>query len=180
MLYRFLTVLLLLAPLTAGAVYFPAGIDWTHPSQSRFVQSLYLNMLGRAPSASETQRAVQTLRRRDNRDARLKTFETLLQSSEYKRIFRESDRSWQVFQAPDYNYNQGKDHVRYQAAQTPPQGFTQVRHGGSGFSEGIARSIAGYYNAFCYRGKPCTDNPCLLYTSPSPRDRTRSRMPSSA
>ena len=25
-----------------------------------------------------------------------------------------------------------------------------------------------------------TDNGCLLYTSPSPRDRTRSRMPSSA
>ena len=25
-----------------------------------------------------------------------------------------------------------------------------------------------------------TDNACLLYTSPSPRDRTRSRMPSSA
>ena len=25
-----------------------------------------------------------------------------------------------------------------------------------------------------------TDYPCLLYTSPSPRDRTRSRMPSSA
>ena len=25
-----------------------------------------------------------------------------------------------------------------------------------------------------------TDNNCLLYTSPSPRDRTRSRMPSSA
>ena len=24
------------------------------------------------------------------------------------------------------------------------------------------------------------DKPCLLYTSPSPRDRTRSRMPSSA
>ena len=24
------------------------------------------------------------------------------------------------------------------------------------------------------------DRPCLLYTSPSPRDRTRSRMPSSA
>ena len=24
------------------------------------------------------------------------------------------------------------------------------------------------------------DEPCLLYTSPSPRDRTRSRMPSSA
>ena len=25
-----------------------------------------------------------------------------------------------------------------------------------------------------------TERPCLLYTSPSPRDRTRSRMPSSA
>ena len=25
-----------------------------------------------------------------------------------------------------------------------------------------------------------SDKPCLLYTSPSPRDRTRSRMPSSA
>ena len=43
-----------------------------------------------------------------------------------------------------------------------------------------------------YRGSPKLDlhqgkylalrqqNPCLLYTSPSPRDRTRSRMPSSA
>ena len=27
---------------------------------------------------------------------------------------------------------------------------------------------------------PIDDTPCLLYTSPSPRDRTRSRMPSSA
>ena len=27
---------------------------------------------------------------------------------------------------------------------------------------------------------PQMDSPCLLYTSPSPRDRTRSRMPSSA
>ena len=35
------------------------------------------------------------------------------------------------------------------------------------------------------RGQPADANfnlslPCLLYTSPSPRDRTRSRMPSSA
>ena len=28
--------------------------------------------------------------------------------------------------------------------------------------------------------KPTINNTCLLYTSPSPRDRTRSRMPSSA
>ena len=27
---------------------------------------------------------------------------------------------------------------------------------------------------------PTLSHPCLLYTSPSPRDRTRSRMPSSA
>ena len=27
---------------------------------------------------------------------------------------------------------------------------------------------------------PSESEPCLLYTSPSPRDRTRSRMPSSA
>ena len=30
------------------------------------------------------------------------------------------------------------------------------------------------------RGIPVDIHPCLLYTSPSPRDRTRSRMPSSA
>ena len=31
-----------------------------------------------------------------------------------------------------------------------------------------------------YQGNPSVHNVCLLYTSPSPRDRTRSRMPSSA
>ena len=31
-----------------------------------------------------------------------------------------------------------------------------------------------------YRGAEYTIDTCLLYTSPSPRDRTRSRMPSSA
>ena len=30
------------------------------------------------------------------------------------------------------------------------------------------------------QGNVIQANPCLLYTSPSPRDRTRSRMPSSA
>ena len=87
MLFRLLTALLLLIPLSAGAVYFPAGIDWTNPSQSRFVQSLYLNLLGRAPDASETQSAVRTLRRNDNRTARLRIFESMLQSSEYQRSF---------------------------------------------------------------------------------------------
>ena len=35
-----------------------------------------------------------------------------------------------------------------------------------------------YGLTFDYFGR--TSSPCLLYTSPSPRDRTRSRMPSSA
>ena len=44
-----------------------------------------------------------------------------------------------------------------------------------------------YYNVVTNEGEtgemtinPTQDNGCLLYTSPSPRDRTRSRMPSSA
>ena len=39
---------------------------------------------------------------------------------------------------------------------------------------GIDITLAGLYWAMG------SDNSCLLYTSPSPRDRTRSRMPSSA
>ena len=38
-------------------------------------------------------------------------------------------------------------------------------------------SPAGYHPAMMVKPEACT---CLLYTSPSPRDRTRSRMPSSA
>ena len=33
---------------------------------------------------------------------------------------------------------------------------------------------------WCLISPSLTDNPCLLYTSPSPRDRQKSRMPSSA
>jgi len=43
---------------------------------------------------------------------------------------------------------------------------------GLGAPGGIALDTAG--------GKMYWTNSCLLYTSPSPRDRTRSRMPSSA
>ena len=51
---------------------------------------------------------------------------------------------------------------------------TDVGSDGTGIdSESLSLSI--------YRTKPFNDNNfCLLYTSPSPRDRTRSRMPSSA
>ena len=53
-----------------------------------------------------------------------------------------------------------------------------------------AQNIANNYNAdlcivHCIKGEEEADRiegnkVCLLYTSPSPRDRTRSRMPSSA
>src|SRR5665811_1649539 len=45
--------------------------------------------------------------------------------------------------------------------------FSEKVHSGSGFPSGKGIVIRN-------------QEPCLLYTSPSPRDRTRSRMPSSA
>ena len=42
----------------------------------------------------------------------------------------------------------------------------------------LTRLIVGF--AFFDSGSGKLANICLLYTSPSPRDRTRSRMPSSA
>ena len=56
-------------------------------------------------------------------------------------------------------------------------------------NENIKKSISKYLeqndiqNLIFYgptRTKPNTPNTCLLYTSPSPRDRQKSRMPSSA
>lgn len=161
MLPRLLTLALLLLPLSAGAVYFPGGIDWTNPSQSRFVQSLYLNMLGRAPDVSETRSAVGTLRTNDNRTARLRVFESVLQSAEYQRIFNNTGSSWKVYQAPDYNYQNGDGYYRYQAAPSRPAGFTDIPGGGRTFTPSIATSVAHYYDAYCYRGDPCIDNPEL-------------------
>ena len=52
--------------------------------------------------------------------------------------------------------------------------------------EGMAKCIRGkltaerQYSETVSHKCPNTPNTCLLYTSPSPRDRTRSRMPSSA
>ena len=42
-------------------------------------------------------------------------------------------------------------------------------------SKNASRGQSGYKKKYRGQGKSC-----LLYTSPSPRDRTRSRMPSSA
>ena len=50
-------------------------------------------------------------------------------------------------------------------------------HSGLGIS---ANQIGHNYRVFAMRGDTKKDSICLLYTSPSPRDRTRSRMPSSA
>ena len=45
----------------------------------------------------------------------------------------------------------------------------------------LLQLMAGTVDAYRARIATITGNPpCLLYTSPSPRDRTRSRMPSSA
>ena len=63
------------------------------------------------------------------------------------------------------------------------------------FDPGMLRYLNGYLNTkaapdenygrelqelFCIGKGPGSQYTCLLYTSPSPRDRTRSRMPSSA
>ena len=61
-----------------------------------------------------------------------------------------------------------------------------TRSGGECAAVVYHRDHGGDCNAFCaFQGRPCVDSwddtgNCLLYTSPSPRDRTRSRMPSSA
>ena len=47
-----------------------------------------------------------------------------------------------------------------------------------GVSIGVPQALAGALVVLA--GLPEFIKPCLLYTSPSPRDRTRSRMPSSA
>ena len=79
----------------------------------------------------------------------------------------QKDMPWTV--PPDHEAPQGE----YQNWESPnpdrwvPKGYVIVRVDvrGSGFSEGKPAGLSGL---------------CLLYTSPSPRDRTRSRMPSSA
>ena len=52
----------------------------------------------------------------------------------------------------------------------------QTRHYGIDANQ---RTTVSNTQMAVYAGQECMDR-CLLYTSPSPRDRTRSRMPSSA
>ena len=159
--YRTLLFLPLLFSFSANAVYFPSGIDWTNPAPNRFIQSLYLNVLGRAPKSDEINTLVSQLRNNDNRNARLRLFERVVKSSEYKRAFKQDDRSWQVYRAPDFNFNRGQGYWRYRAGgDTPPDGFRQMPRQQT-FTPSVAQSIASYHNAFCYRGEPCIDNPEL-------------------
>ena len=50
----------------------------------------------------------------------------------------------------------------------------------SPMAEVIARELLASRELFGVRVRSAGITACLLYTSPSPRDRTRSRMPSSA
>ena len=165
MLKRMLAVIFLLLPISAMAVYFPAGIDWTNPSQGSFVQSLYLNVLGRAPSRQESQDQIRNLRRNDNRTARLRMFESMIETSEYQRTFSRQG-NWRVYRAPDYNYQtdygqRGDGFWRFKAAVRAPEGFRNIAGNSRVFSESVAHSVARYYDAFCYSGETCIDNPEL-------------------
>eukprot|EP00657_Telonema_sp_P-1_P010274 TRINITY_DN4624_c0_g1_i3.p2 TRINITY_DN4624_c0_g1~~TRINITY_DN4624_c0_g1_i3.p2 ORF type:complete len:101 (-),score=16.65 TRINITY_DN4624_c0_g1_i3:91-393(-) len=62
---------------------------------------------------------------------------------------------------------------------TPFGGTIPTLTNSSGLISGS--SIASRISRICSASPPMVPHPaCLLYTSPSPRDRTRSRMPSSA
>ena len=66
--------------------------------------------------------------------------------------------------------------LQAQAWQMNPYAVAQKSH--------VIKGKIGYeaqlVNAVITRHAPITGRPCLLYTSPSPRDRQKSRMPSSA
>ena len=61
------------------------------------------------------------------------------------------------------------------------EAFAQaLNHTESGYISGVASRNQDSSNQFAHQNKIENSYTCLLYTSPSPRDRTRSRMPSSA
>lgn len=144
---------------TAQGVYFPDGIDWANPSTDRFVLSLYLNTLGRAPRSNEISTASRALNRTDTSQTRLDLFRKLLNATEYRQTFGNQDKRWQVYQAPDLNYDNG---WRYRAAQTMPDKFQPWRVSESS-SESVAEALANFYNTYCFSGSPCIDQPQSAY-----------------
>ena len=81
-------------------------------------------------------------------------------------IAGKSYKNYFVIQRDDFAYNKS-------ATKEYPQGFIAVYEGEK--KGAVPNSIFT-----CFRIDPQQINVCLLYTSPSPRDATLSRMPSSA
>ena len=73
--------------------------------------------------------------------------------------------------------NSRQFHIRFDGtAETCPYKVGELYDGRTIISLGFNTTLYGHtYHIIVER-----DRTCLLYTSPSPRDRTRSRMPSSA
>ena len=175
MLKRLLTVaagiLAISTTTSAFAVYFPSGIDWSNPSQQRFIMSLYLNGLGRAPYNGEIASATRQVTGADNSQARLALFKRFIDSDEYRRTFPDSSRRWMVYRAPDRNYSNG--FWRYRAAPAQPPGFENWELS-SASTESVAKSMASYYNALCYRGIPCVADPAVANRRDLPAQTTAS------
>src|SRR5665811_584811 len=69
--------------------------------------------------------------------------------------------------------------LQHHGKMTDRQLRERLQSRGSGPRDALAKMLP--LGLVRHAGKASTSgNPCLLYTSPSPRDRTRSRMPSSA
>ena len=71
------------------------------------------------------------------------------------------------------------DALRRHLAVRPHDGHSWVRLGNALKDTGRYDEAEAAYERGC-KLKPRSSNACLLYTSPSPRDRQKSRMPSSA
>ena len=88
------------------------------------------------------------------------------------------------------NYNQNKIDLDSNSFQSNSDKKSVLLSGGEGlvedsgdetsFSETTTASFGSTFYVGAIEGGDTEATTCLLYTSPSPRDRTRSRMPSSA
>ena len=93
---------------------------------------------------------------------------------------KNSWRKYPVKHIPEYPDKKELNKVLDKIETFPPLVFAgETRH----LKDQLADVVDG--KAFLLQGGDCAEsfaefNPCLLYTSPSPRDRSVSRMPSSA